>query len=78
MSRRLLLLSLQIHTNSVATETVAGLLPKRTRQSAEISGKLGAKVVESNEISVLEKCGIRNPRTEVPANWTLFGPAFSY
>jgi hypothetical protein len=35
--------------------SVADLLPKRTRQGPEISGKRGTQTVESNEINILEK-----------------------
>jgi hypothetical protein len=34
---------------------VAGLLPKRTLQSPDISGKRGPQTVESNEINILVK-----------------------
>jgi hypothetical protein len=36
-------------------QTVAGLLSKKSRKSAEKSGKRGTQIVETNEISPLEK-----------------------
>jgi hypothetical protein len=40
---------------ATVAQIVAGLLPKRTWQRAEKSGKLGAQSVESNEINVMVK-----------------------